>query len=67
MPTQYQIEQAAGIDRAVAEHMMAQATPAAKSAMDLLALQVRSYDPGGFGLLKAAVEDCRKEMATPPA
>ncbi len=63
MPTQVQIENAAGIDQAVAEHMMAQATPAARSAMNLLQLQVSAYDPGGFALLKAAVEDCKRELS----
>ncbi len=42
--------------------MMAQKTPAARSAMNLLQLQVNAYDPGGFALLQAAVEDCKREM-----
>lgn len=62
MPSQFQIENAAGIDQSVAEHMMAQKTPAARSAMNLLQIQVNAYDPGGFAMLKAAVDDCKREM-----
>ena len=62
--TQYQIEIAAGIDKQIAQHMMAMKTPAAKSAMDLLRLQVAHFDRGGFELLKCAVTDCAKELAT---
>lgn len=63
MASQFQIEQAAGItDQAIAEHIMAEETPAARSAMSLLRLQVTSYDPGGFALLKDAVAACRAEM-----
>lgn len=65
MPTQYQIEKAAGIDEATAQHMMARRTPAANNAMELLRMQVASYEPAGFALLQAAVEDCRKEIAAP--
>jgi hypothetical protein len=31
--------------------------------MGLLAIQISGYDPGGFVLLKAAVEQCRREIA----
>ena len=65
MPTQYQIEKAAGIDEATAQHMMARRTPAANNAMELLRMQVASYEPAGFALLQAAVEDCRKEITAP--
>lgn len=65
MPTQYQIEKAAGIDEAIAQHMMARCTPAANNAMELLRMQVASYEPAGFALLQAAVEDCRKEITAP--
>ncbi len=65
MPTQYQIEKAAVIDEAIAQHMMARRTPAANNAMELLRMQVASYEPAGFALLQAAVEDCRKEIAAP--
>lgn len=68
LPTQYQIEQAAGItDAAIAKHLMDGATAAAKSAMNLLAIQCKGYDAGGFELLKAAVADCRREMQVAPA
>lgn len=63
MPTQYQLERAAGIDEAIAQHMMSRSTPAARNAMALLQMQVESYEPAGFALLQAAVEDCRQEIA----
>lgn len=62
MPTQFQIEKAAGIDEAIAAHMMARQTPAANNAMELLRMQVSAYEPAGFALLQAAVADCRKEV-----
>lgn len=65
MPTQYQIEQAAGItDDLIASHIMKRQTTAARSAYDLLKIQTSAYDPGGFELLKQAVNDCRSEIST---
>ena len=61
---QRQIEDAAGIDDAVAAHIMKGETVNARFAMDVLRLQVRSYDPGGFALIKASVEACKKEMGS---
>ncbi len=66
MPSQAQIEKAAGIDEAIATYMMARQTPAANNAMELLRMQVTAYEPAGFALLQAAVDDCRKEIASPP-
>lgn len=63
MPTQYQIEQMAGItDDKIAEYIMKQKTSSAKNAMSLLKMQCDFYEPGGMALLKASVNDCRKEM-----
>lgn len=64
MPTQYQIEQAAGItDAAIAQYMMTEQSAAARNAMSLLQMQCACYEPGGFALLQAAVRDCRSEIA----
>jgi len=63
MPSQYQIEKAAGIDETVAKYMMSRCSPAARSAMGLLRMLVDFFEPAGFELLKAAVADCRKEIA----
>ena len=64
MATQYQIEQVVGItDEAIAKHIMARKTSAAKSAYTLLKLQC-AHVYGGIEMLKAAVADCRREMAT---
>ena len=65
MPSQYQIEQASGItDAAIAQYLMSASTPAAINALNLLRMQCSCFEEGGFALLKAAVADCRKEMAT---
>ena len=60
--TQGQIEQMAGIDQAVADHMMAKKTAAARSAMALLSIQCQGFDPGGMAMLQQAVKECRKEL-----
>jgi len=63
MPTQYQIEQRAGItDSEIANYLMHGATDAARNAMGLLQMQCASYDEKGFALLEEAVKDCRMEM-----
>jgi hypothetical protein len=62
MPTQYQIEKAAGIDGPVAQHMMAEKTPAARNAMSLLKMCVDRFENGAFGLLKASVDECKREL-----
>lgn len=59
---QFQIEQHAGIDQAVAQHMMHSGTPTAKNAMSLLGMCVSLPEPGALTLLREAVKDCRKEM-----
>lgn len=63
MASQAQIESAAGIDKEVAKYMMAGGSQAAKLAMSTLKLCVSRFEPGAFGLLKAAVADCKREMA----
>lgn len=63
MISQRTIENAAGIDEAVAAYIMKQETCAARTAMDCLALCVRRFEYGAFGILKAAVDECRREMA----
>jgi hypothetical protein len=66
MPTQYQIEQAAGItDEPIAKHIMSRSTQASKSAYSLLKMQCSFYEPSGFSLLKEAVAECRQEMEHP--
>ncbi len=60
---QAQIEHAAGIDEDIAAAMMRRETPAARSAMDLLWIQVQGYDPSGFALLQDAVRQVRQEVA----
>lgn len=63
MPTQYQIEQLAGItDKEIAQYIMKQETPSAKNAMSMLVMQSRCYEKGGMALLQEAVKDCKKEM-----
>ena len=64
MPTQRQIEAAAGIDKEVAEYMMAQRTYEARNAMALLRMQCNHYEPHGFALLQEAVKACRADIAT---
>lgn len=65
MPTQYQLEQAAGITTpALGKHITSRTTAAARSAYDLLALQGSAYDPAGFAMLQSAVEDCKRELET---
>lgn len=64
MPSQRQIEDAAGIDEAVARHMMAEKTAAARTAMGLLRIQSSHYEAGGFALLQQAVADCKAELNT---
>ena len=59
---QAQIEKAAGIDRKIADYMMAEKTSAARTAMSLLEMQVNRYEHAGFALLKSAVDECRTEM-----
>lgn len=61
-PTQYQIEQEAGITPEIAKHMMKKETSAARSAMDLLAMCCRFCEPCSLTLLKEAVKDCAKEI-----
>lgn len=56
------IEDAVGIDAAVAKYMMQSGTTTAKVAMNLLQSQTNFYDPNGFALLKDAVKSCRAEM-----
>jgi hypothetical protein len=62
MPTQAQIENAAGIDAKTATFIMKQETARAKSAMSLLKMCVDCFEQGAFALLKEAVKDCKKEM-----
>lgn len=64
MMNQVAIERDCGIDEAVAKHMMAKETPSARNAMSLLQMQCNMYDAGGYALLKQAVADCKKEMAS---
>lgn len=59
---QYQIEQYAGIDQEVAQHMMQSGTKKAKHAMSLLRMCVSLADNCSLTLLKEAVLDCKKEM-----
>lgn len=59
---QSQIEQAAGINKDVAQYMMKMSTPAAKSAMSLLKMCVDFCEPCSLELLKQAVIDCKKEL-----
>jgi len=63
MPTQKQIEVAAGIDQEIAGYMMAQRTYEACNAMALLQMQCDYYEPQGFALLKDAVSACRADLA----
>lgn len=61
---QYSIEQAAGItDDSIAQYISDQKTPAARNAINLLKMLVDFYEPGGMGLLKCAVEECKQELA----
>jgi len=46
----------------VADYIMSEKTQTAKSAMDLLRIQLAGYDPAGFGLLKSLVASCKNEM-----
>jgi hypothetical protein len=62
MPTQAQIEKAAGIDIVVAEYIMKQETETAKAAMCMLKLCVDRYEGIAFTFLELAVESCKKEM-----
>jgi hypothetical protein len=62
MPNQAQIEKAAGIDKTIAEFIMKQETPAARSAMQCLKLCVSMYEHAGFELLKCTIEDCKREL-----
>lgn len=62
MPTQYQIERAAGIDSRIAQYMMEGKTAAANTAMSALRLLVAHYDHCAMGLLEAAVAECRREI-----
>lgn len=63
MPSQYQIEQMAGITSIdVAKHIMDNKTSSAKNAMSLLVMQCKSYVPNGMALLQEAVKECRKEI-----
>lgn len=59
---QSQIEQYAGIDKAVAEHMMRSGTQKAKHAMHLLKMCVDLPEKCALTLLKLAVEECKAEM-----
>lgn len=63
MITQYQIEQAAGIDNRIAKHMMEEKTAAARVAMSALKLCMSRFEQCAFGILKAAVADCKKEIS----
>lgn len=63
MPTQFQIEQAAGItDEALGRHISAGGTPAARNAQNLLAMLCACYEEAGFALLCEAVKDCKREL-----
>lgn len=64
---QYQIEQYAGIDQAVAQHMMHSGTVKAKNAMSLLKMCVSLPENCSLTPLKEAVADCKKEMIEVPA
>ncbi|EIM39524.1 hypothetical protein HADU_06744 [Acinetobacter sp. HA] len=64
---QFQIEQYAGIDQAVAKHMMHSRTAKAKNAMSLLKMCVSLPENCALTLLKEAVADCKKEMNEVPA
>ncbi|WOE32141.1 MULTISPECIES: hypothetical protein [unclassified Acinetobacter] len=59
---QFQIEQFAGIDRDIANHMMSSGTQKAKHAMSILLMCVSLPDPCALTLLKEAVKECKKEM-----
>ena len=66
-PTQYQIEQSAGITQEVAQHMMKGETEATKRAMELLGMCVCFYEPCAFTLLRQSVLDCKAEMNKEPS
>lgn len=60
---QAQLERLVGItDERIAAHIAARQTCKARFAYDLLCIQAKGYDPGGFALLKDAVKECRQEM-----
>lgn len=59
---QFQIENAAGIDERVAAYMMKRETCAARTAMDCLQLCVNRFEHCSFGILKQAVNECKREM-----
>lgn len=64
MPTQYQIEQRAGItDTEIAKYLMDGKTVAARNAIGLLKMQCDYYEENGFALLEEAVKECRREMS----
>lgn len=64
MPTQYQIEQRAGItDTEIAKYLMEGNTSAARNAIGLLKMQCDHYEEKGFALLQEAVKECRREMS----
>lgn len=62
MPTQYQIERAAGITKKVAEYIMLEKTSSARAAISCLKLCIDCFEAGAFGLLTAAVKECKREM-----
>lgn len=57
------IEREVGINKEIGDHITKQKTLAAKMAMNILIQQITHRESTGMALLKAAVEDCRKEMA----
>ena len=59
---QFQIEQYAGIDKPVANHMMSSGTQKAKNAMSLLQMCVSLPENCALTLLKEAVSECKQEM-----
>lgn len=59
---QRQIEDRAGIDEEIAAHINKQKTAAARAAMCALQLCVNRLESGAFGILKAAVDECRREL-----
>lgn len=64
MPSQYQIEQRAGItDMEIAKYLMDSKTNAARNAIGLLQMMCSYYEENGFALLQEAVKECRREMA----
>lgn len=62
MPTQAQIEQAAGIDKAVAKYIDENSTPATRQVVQMLKLCVACYETAAAIFLKMAVEECKREI-----